>query len=153
MARRRSTSRRSASRLPNELFLSHATPDRRFADRLATVLRAHGVPVWYSRTNLLGAQQWHDEIGAALARCDWFAVILSPSAVRSRWVKRELMYALTDLRNETRILPLMYKSCDLNQLSWTLGSLQRIDFTEDFDEGARVMLRTWGVGYRGADKH
>jgi hypothetical protein len=45
------------SRLPREVFLSHSSKDRRRAARIATVLREHGVPVWYSETNLLGAQQ------------------------------------------------------------------------------------------------
>lgn len=146
-SKRRSTS--PQSKLPRELFLSHASSDRRFADRLATAIRAHGIPVWYSRTNLLGAQQWHDEIGAALARCDWFAVILSPNAVRSGWVKRELMYALRDMRYENRILPLAYRACDVNRLSWTLGSFQHVDFTRGFENGCRAMLDTWGIAHRG----
>ena len=82
------------SRLPREVFLSHSSKDRKVAQRLAAILRVHGVPVWYSATNLLGAQQWHDEIGAALERCDWILVLLSPQATQSEWVKRELCYAL-----------------------------------------------------------
>jgi hypothetical protein len=64
--------------LPQEIFLSHSSLDNQFASDLAAVIRRHGIPVWYSRTNILGAQQWQDEIGAALQRCDWFVVILSP---------------------------------------------------------------------------
>ena len=52
--------------IPKELFVSHASPDQRILNKLVTVLDWHGVPHWYSRKNLLGAQQWHDEIGAAL---------------------------------------------------------------------------------------
>ena len=69
--------------LPNEVFLSHSDVDRPFAASLVEVLRRHGVPVWYSPTDILGAQQWHDEIGAALRRCDWFVLILSPNSVNS----------------------------------------------------------------------
>lgn len=54
--------------MPNEVFLSHSSEDRDFADSLAEVVRAHGIPVWYSDTDIRGAQQWHDEIGAALQR-------------------------------------------------------------------------------------
>jgi len=64
--------------LPQEIFLSHSDHDRQFAQDLVAVLRCHGLPVWYSRTNIRGAQQWHDEIGAALHRCDWFVLVLSP---------------------------------------------------------------------------
>jgi hypothetical protein len=77
--------------IPAEVFLSHSSADRLFADAVAAVMRRHGVPVWYSQTDILGAQQWHDEIGAALRRCDWFALVLSPHSVESMWVKRECL--------------------------------------------------------------
>ncbi len=69
--------------LPTELFLSHSDRNRAVAERIVDTLVRHGVPVWYSRRNLIGARQWHDEIGRALHRCDWFAILLSPAAVDS----------------------------------------------------------------------
>lgn len=47
---------------PTEAFLSHSSQDRAAADQLASVLRAHGVPVFYSPHNILGAQQWHGRV-------------------------------------------------------------------------------------------
>ena len=93
------------------------------------MLRDHGLPVWYSPTEIIGAQQWHDEIGAALDRCDWFVVVLSPHALKSEWVRREVMFALNDSRYNGRIAPLIAKKCESRKLSWTLGALQHIDFT------------------------
>src|SRR5581483_5581776 len=142
MPRRRSTS-------PGEVFLSHATGDRSVATRIATVLRAHGVPVWYSATDILGAQRWHDEIGGALARCAWFAVLLSPHAVRSRWVRHEVLYAVNQSRFDNRILPLLLKPCDADLLSWILPSYQWVDFTGSFDEGCRKLLQVWDRGFTG----
>lgn len=134
--------------LPNEVFLSYSDKDRGFAASIVEVLRHRGIPVWYSRTNILGAQQWHDEIGAALQRCDWFVVILSPNSVESVWVKRELLYALQQNRFENRIIPLLYQPCDSDRLSWTLSFFQMIDFTgPSDDDGFRQLLRTWGIGY------
>ena len=108
---------------PRELFVSHATQDRRFVGKLTTVLKKHRIRFWYSRKHLTGAQQWHDEIGEALRRCDWFLLILSPAAVRSEWVKRELVYALQERRFNDRILPVLHKRCDFRNLSWTLSGL------------------------------
>jgi hypothetical protein len=132
---------------PREVFLSHAHQDRTFASRLSETLRRHGVPVWYSRDRIQGAQQWHDEIGRALNRCDWFAVLLTPSAVHSDWVKRELLFALQKKRYQKRIVPLLRRTCHYDRLSWTLDSMQRIDFTAEFDAGCRALLRVWGIGY------
>ncbi|MGZ8845185.1 MAG: toll/interleukin-1 receptor domain-containing protein [Pyrinomonadaceae bacterium] len=135
--------------MPNEVFLSHAHEDRQFADAWAEVVRGHGIPVWYSKTNILGAQQWHDEIGAALQRCDWFALVLSPHAVESQWVKRELLYALDHKRYDKKIIPRMYQGCDYEErLSWTLSIFQMVDFTGTPDEGYVELLRIWGLGYR-----
>src|SRR5438045_3425160 len=92
------------ARLPREVFLSHSSHDRKTASQIANVLRAHGIRVWYSRTSLRGAQQWHDEIGAALNRCNRFVVLLSKPATRSKWVKRELLFALRTDRYEGKIL-------------------------------------------------
>ena len=134
--------------MPQGIFLSHSDRDRGFVVRLAETLRRHGLPVWYSRTDIVGAQQWHDEIGSALHRCDWFVLVLSPSAVNSTWVKRELAFALRQDRLDARIVPLIFESCDYEELSWTLPGFQMIDFTQDFEQGARNLMRVWGLGYR-----
>jgi hypothetical protein len=134
--------------IPNEAFLSHSSLDQDFVTDLVNVLRRHGVPVWYSRTNILGAQQWHDEIGTALRRCDWFLLILSPNSVDSMWVKRELIFALQQNRFADRIVPLLYQPCDFEHLSWVLSTVQIVDFQGAFENGCRDLLRLWGLGYQ-----
>ena len=134
--------------LPTEVFLSHSSLDRQFATDLAVTVRRHGIPVWYSQTNIVGAQQWQDEIGAALQRRDWFVVVLSPNSANSMWVKRELSFALNQNRFENRIIPVMYQTADYQRLSWTLSLLQMVDFTRTFDDGCVDLLRVWGIGYR-----
>jgi len=134
--------------IPQEAFLSHSDSDRGFVEQLANVLRHHGVPVWYSRTNIVGAQQWQDEIGAALGRCDWFLLVLSPRSLESMWVKRELSYVLQQPRFENKIAPILYESCDFEGLPWVLPIYQLVDFTQSPEAGYRDLLRLWGLGYR-----
>jgi TIR domain-containing protein len=135
--------KKKAAGSPLELFLSHSSRDRKFAAKLAAMLRQQGIPVWYSSTHILGARQWHDEIGKALARCDWFAIVLSPDSVRSQWVKRELLYVLNDNRYENRIVPIRYKDCKESALSWILPSIQAVDFTKNYEVGCQALLRIW----------
>lgn len=137
---------------PQEVFLSHASRDAAFATSVADVLRAHGVPVWYSRTDIRGGQQWHDEIGSALERCDWFLLVLSPAAVSSMWVSRELQFALNESRYLDRIASVYLQDCDVKKLSWVLPLHQRIDFRIDREAGFRDLLRIWGIGYRGSGR-
>ena len=140
-----------AINLPREIFLSHSSVDRQFATDLTAVIRRHGIPVWYSQTNILGSQQWLDEIGAALQRCDWFAVVVSPQSAGSMWVKRELSYALVQKQFENKIVPILHQPAtveQIKQLSWLLSLFQMIDFTGLFDDGCRDLLRIWGIGYQ-----
>ena len=62
-------------------FVSHSHVDQEFAERLVGVLRRHRIPVWYSDTDMQGAQQWHDEIGRALQRCSKASMISLSSLV------------------------------------------------------------------------
>jgi hypothetical protein len=140
--------KRQKKTLPREIFLSHASGDRRYADRLAKTLRVHGISVWYSRTHLRGAQQWQDEIGQALRRCDWFVVVLSPKAVRSMWVKRELSYALIQKRFQNKIVPVLHQKCHFEKLHWTLAGFQMVPATGDFSAGCGDLLNIWGLRYQ-----
>jgi hypothetical protein len=133
---------------PREAFLSHSDVDRAFVTRLARVMRKHGIGAWYSKAHILTGEQWHDRIGAALGRCDWFVIVLSPASVKSKWVKLELMYALQERRYDERILPILLKTCEYRRLSWTLGSFEYADFTTGFARGCRDLFRRWGVEYR-----
>ena len=117
------------------------------AQRIAEMLTDHGVPVFYAPANIVGHQQWQDEILQALLRCDWFLVLLSPNATRSTWVKRETAFALSERRYDDRIIPLNYQDCDLTPLGW-LKLYQFVDFRADFHQGARDLLRAWGLGLK-----
>lgn len=134
--------------LPREVFLSHSSRNRGFVKRLAGNLRRHGIGVWYSEKHIVGAQQWHDQIGASLRRCDWFLLVLSPHSVKSRWVKHELLYAISNSRYDGRIVPVLYRPCDTSLLSWTLQALQHVDFTGKPEAGYRELFRTWGIAYQ-----
>ena len=133
--------------MPKEVFLSHSSQNREAADGVATTLRNHGVPVWYSPTNIQTADEWHDSIGAALGRCDWFLVLLSPSSVESKWVKRELSYALRHSRYDGHVLPVVLATCEYEKLSWTLDGFQMANLDADVAKGYADILRAWGVGF------
>ena len=131
------------ARRPRELFLSHASADHKFVDKVASFLRKEGIRVWYSRHHLVGADRWHDEIGRALRRCDWFLVVVSRKSVRSMWVRREVMFALKQRRFQNRMIPLLYQDCSMEQLSWALDDSQTVDFRDSFSLGCRKLLEIW----------
>ena len=131
-----------------KVFLSHSSKDRRFVERLATILDTHKISYWYSRRHIVGAQQWHDEIGRALAKCNWFVLVLSPASAKSRWVKHELLFALEHKAYKSHILVLTLRPANFKKLSWTLSQFQWIDFTRGFDRGRKAFLRSWRKAHR-----
>lgn len=133
--------------MPNEIFLSHSSENGDVASSISETIRNHGVPVWFSPTNVLPSQHWHDEIGKALKRCDWFMILLSNASVGSEWVQRELLYALTHNQYYDSIMPVLIEECDYEELSWTLGGFQIIDFTINREDAYTQILRTWGLGF------
>lgn len=130
---------------PREVFLSHATADKELAQSVIRELESCGVTVWFAPYRLLGSQKWHDEIGKALRRCDWFVLLLSRVSVQSKWVKNELLYVLNEPRLDERIVPVLMEDCDLEKLSWTLGAIQRVDMRPGFEHGVSELLRVWGI--------
>jgi hypothetical protein len=68
--------------------------------------------------------------------------------VTSRWVKWELLYALQQDHYQNKIIPLLYRSCDYEPLSWTLSIFEFVDFRNDLEQACRDLLRIWGIGYR-----
>jgi hypothetical protein len=62
------------------------------------------------------------------------------------------MYALDDPRYEERIIPVLYRNCDSDRLSWVLRSFQRVDFTVGFERGAQALLRIWKKRYKTASR-
>jgi hypothetical protein len=131
-----------------EVFLSHASRDNAKARRLKNVLTGHGISVWFSSHHIRGAQQWQDEIGQALERCDWFMVLLTPNAIRSMWVEREVKHALKEKRYKDHIIPLLFKKCDPSELSWVLPQIQTIDFTKNYWKGCEQLLRIWNISLK-----
>jgi hypothetical protein len=133
--------------IPKEVFISHSSGNIAEATAIAETIREHGVPVWFSGTNIMVGNNWLDEIGKALERCDWFMILLSNDAINSIWVKRELYYALIHNQYNDRILPVVIEPCDYEKLSWVLGSFQMVDFHLNQENAYTQILRSWGLGF------
>lgn len=132
------------SRRAKEVFVSHSTGDRKFVHQLIRFFKINRIGYWYSERHIPGATEWHDEIGQALNRCDWFLIVLSPKSVKSIWVKRELLYALRQNRYRRRVVPILIGKCKYDQLSWTLADIEMIDFRKNFKAGCKKLLEILG---------
>lgn len=141
-ARKATRPRRRAQR--PKVFISHATADRRRAQRIGRLLAEYGIDYWFSRQHLVHGEDWYRGIGSALGSCNWLIVVGSRAAVRNRWVRDEVTYALVDRRYRNRVIPLLFEDCNLRQLAWSLQAIQYIDFRIGWQPGSNQLLRRLG---------
>ena len=133
-------------RNPKQVFISHAHEDVDFAQRLAGDLREAGLSVWMTPGSIQPGEQWVSAIDRGLGESGIFAVVLSPNAVRSKWVKSETQWAVQAERNNTvQLLPLMVKTCDVSQLSNLLTLSQHLSFERDYAQGLEALCGALGV--------
>lgn len=97
------------------VFLSHSSPDKPFARKLANDLRRAGHAVWIDEAEIQIGDSLIEKIRDGIDQVDYVAAILSNASIASPWVKRELDIASNREIEENRIvvLPLLLESVDL----------------------------------------
>ena len=115
-------------------FVSYSRTDTAFVDALDARLRFAGFQTWIDRGHLEGGQQWLQEIEAAIDACTVMLVVLSPDAMRSKYVAMEYQYAF---RRGKLLIPLDHRLCEPGML---LGALQILDFRTIMPEQAMPSL-------------
>jgi len=93
--------------MPGHVFLSYSRTDRSYVDRLAGYLTGAGIPVWYDY-EISAGDTFGPRIQQAIDGCAAFVAVLTPAAVASKWVTREIGYA--DALNKP-VLPLLLEDC------------------------------------------
>ena len=124
------------------VFLSYARRNSEFADRLVTALERRGLKVWLDRSDIPGGAAWDASISEALQDAVAVVVVLSPDALKSEHVVREV--ALAGDYGQ-RIIPVEYvptppmsavpaRTGLTHAIAYRLAGLQWIDFVhQDFE--------------------
>lgn len=126
-----------------KVFVSHASDDKPFVDRLVADLANHSVPVWYDKLDLRIGESVPGKINQGIADSKYFAIVLSPAAVTSAWVTEELNAALMIqiAKGGTFLLPILLKDCTIPPL---LAHRRYADFRNDYDSTLKELLSLWG---------
>lgn len=119
---------------PMQVFISYSRADRDFALRLQASLQARGIDAWVDLRRLEGGQEFDLKIEEAIKRCFSVLVVLSPDAVASQWVRREIIFA-QQLRKA--VIPLMLRE---TYVPVTLAEIQYLPFIGDYEEGLKELL-------------
>jgi hypothetical protein len=126
-----------------KVFVSHASADKPFVDRLVADLAARSVPVWYDKLDLRIGESVPGAINAGLSDSKYFAIVLSKASVASAWVREELNAALMAqvAKGGTFILPLLLEDCAIPPL---LAHRKYADFRIDYSKALTELLSLWG---------
>ena len=126
----------------NRVFISYSRQNLTFAERLARDLDDAGFDVWLDVRQIKGGQEWRDAIFTGINQAEIVVVCLSPSAVESEWVRREILMA----RGQHKfVIPVMAENAIelMRQYDETaqLLDVQIIDFEGRYERAFPLLLQ------------
>ncbi len=121
------------------LFISYSSEDKGFAEQLATNLRNLGIGIWLDKWEIKVGDSIIEKIEKGIKDNDFLGIVLSPSSVKSRWVRKELSAALIkELKSKSIvILPILLRDCEIPAL---ISDKRYADFRQDYQIGLRELV-------------
>lgn len=116
----------------NRIFISYATEDFKYAERLYDFLESNGFQPWMDKKNLLPGQDWDLYIQQELRKADFIVLLLSDISVTKRgYVQKEfrkaLIYCEEKLDSDIYIIPILIDSCSVPE---KLSKVQWIEYSQ-----------------------
>ena len=127
------------------VFISYSRTDYSFARRVADTLEKRGIRVWIDSRAISSGESISRRIEQALERCTHVVVLLSPSAVVSRWVDAEWRAAFSrELETGTpTIIPAILSPCTIPTL---LRDRNCVNLLESYKPGIESLMRRLAKG-------
>ncbi len=116
-----------------KVFVSHSHADAELAKQLSKALRNEGLEVWDPDLNLLPGENWAAEVARALEKSDAMVVLLTPDAISSPRVRREMSYALGAKRYSNRLIPVAVGDCEsipAHGIPWIVRQLPWVELED-----------------------
>jgi len=126
------------------LFLSHASCDKPFVEKLANDLKRIGVNVWFDKWEIRVGEFITPKIEAGVRANEFLGIVLSPESLNSEWVKSEMNAAWSWQMDGRQIgvLPILYRVCAIPSI---LADRRYADFRSDYQEGFMQLAGVLGI--------
>jgi formylglycine-generating enzyme required for sulfatase activity len=111
-----------------DVFLSYSRKDGSAMQEVLEELREAGLSVWSDEGLEPGTPNWQDAVSEALNQAQVLVVLLSPNAIDSQWVKREISFAQSKGKP---VFPLMIAGEESTAVPISLFDAQRVDGREN----------------------
>lgn len=89
------------------IFISHTGRDLATAHKYEAIFKENGFSCYMYENRLLHGKNIEKEVAEQIKKCDFFVLIASNAARKSKWVPRELGLALETLRNQNYFRPII----------------------------------------------
>ena len=131
-----------------KVFISHASKDTALAKRVAAVLKKSGLEVWDDQ-KIMPGENWAERVAEALRESEAMVVLLTPEALQSKWVRRDIEYALSEKRYSKRLIPVLVppvaEESERMEIPWILRRLNLLKLPEgnkeeNLEQIAQVLL-------------
>lgn len=122
-----------------KVFLSYALEDKTVADDLTRRLEKAGLDVWQTGRDVLPGDNAALMVGKALENADAMVVLVSPAAMKSFWVQREVEFALSKPRYENRLIPVLIRRT--SHTPWIVNSRHAIKAGTDRSKLSQSIIR------------
>ncbi len=108
-----------------KVFLSYHPKDRLAAEGLKKGLESGGLEVVDPAVEAIPGENPFELVGNALERCQAMVLVVSKDAVDSTWFQRAWEYAVTQLRFQGRVIPVLARRTE--NIPWILEKLGMLD--------------------------
>ena len=80
------------------IFVSYSRRDMQLVQEVLRILRKNRFRFWYDQGMKSGVE-WAEELGNKIDGCDQFLVLISPNAIESKFVRKEVRMAVDRDKN------------------------------------------------------
>lgn len=110
-----------------KVFITHSHGNRPLVRQVVKTLKQAGLDVWDDEYDL--SDNWAKATGEALEQSDAMVVLITPDALDSVIVHRDVGFALTNIQFEYRVIPVLVgvePSVAAKRFSWIIRNLELV---------------------------
>jgi len=133
-------STKNANNLMTQVFISHVVEDQEIKETIERSLMRQGITIWRNKIDIQSGVDFQEEINRGIEGADNFIYLISPLSLLSKYCQMEISIAF---KYNKRIIPLLIKPTNLEEIPPELRHLQFIDVTaslENFHQGIAQLI-------------
>jgi hypothetical protein len=112
-----------------KVFITHSHGNRPLVRQVVKTLKQAGLDVWDDEYDTYPSDNWAKVTGEALEQSDAMVVLITPDALDSVIVHRDVGFALTNIQFEYRVIPVLVgveRSVAAENFGWIIRNLDLI---------------------------